>query len=76
LQGLTGAFALAPQMMKDRAAMRPAWENGGKRLWQQILASELLASEDFLRDDPECNSTFLKWHFTLFANNTRNRLQQ
>jgi GT2 family glycosyltransferase len=75
-QGLAGAFALAPEMLKERAAMRGAWKSGGKRLWQQILDSELLASEDFRENRSECTSTYLRWHFTVFTSRTRNRLQQ
>jgi len=66
LRGLGGAFLLAPAMIRQRARLRPAWENSGERFWQEILNSESLARRDFIPGQSESGSLFLRLYFRIF----------
>lgn len=65
-KGLCGAFALAPAVIKQRAAIRRQSNNPASRLWQGILHSESLARRDYASNPAEPASLFLKWYFRLF----------
>jgi GT2 family glycosyltransferase len=65
LRGLAGALRLAPAMVRRRRDLRPIWKKSGDSLWRAILASEMLAREDFLQPPPGA-SRFLAWYFRLF----------
>jgi GT2 family glycosyltransferase len=65
-RGMAGVCRLVPAMIKDRARVRPHWQNSNRRLWQAILWSESLARNDFALSPAKPVSLFLKWYFRLF----------
>jgi GT2 family glycosyltransferase len=66
LRGLGGAFLLAREMIRDRAAARRHWRNSKLQFWQRILNSEALARKEFTAGPGNSVSLFLKWYFLLF----------
>jgi GT2 family glycosyltransferase len=66
-RGLGEALLLAPAMIRERGKMQASWEKSSvQRLWQEILASESLAHEDFRVAGTESRSAFLRWYFRIF----------
>jgi GT2 family glycosyltransferase len=65
-KGLGSAFALAPAMIRERAAIRRHWNNSVAQLWQGILRSESMARRDYAPGPAKPASLFLKWYFRLF----------
>jgi hypothetical protein len=66
-RGLGEALFLAPAMIRERGKMQASWEKSSvQRLWQEILASESLAHEDFRVAGTESRSAFLRWYFRIF----------
>ncbi len=66
LRGLAGALILAPEMIRDRAALRRCWRISRHVFWQRILQSESMARKDFAPLPAEPVSLFLKWYFRWF----------
>jgi GT2 family glycosyltransferase len=66
LSGLAGAVLLTPAMILDRAGMRPYWRLNRRQLWQTILESESMVSNDLNPAPGETVSLFLRWYFRIF----------
>ena len=65
-RGLSGAFLLAPAMIRERAGLRHIRRDSHQDFWRRILQSESLARRDFKPAPAEPVSMFLKWYFRLF----------